>query len=334
MTFKASKLRVKKATPFGEGKPIIPNAGVSRWYADQLQPKVAAMTAEYEKIIMDVLETPQSDQFFESSAMDASIFDLIKKRNKRLDKIFDDVFSALNKKWSKIFEKLSEDIAPEFVRRAAEAANGSALFSLSAAGITEPRKEYDTQLKNSLGSYTDYNKTLITSIHAEAHDKIYNSVMTSMTSPIPEEQGMAGIKKTLGEIGINEKNRVSLICRDQTSKLYGALGADRMKNNGVRFFRWQHTFGPGESKKKGKIAWRESHMHLNNEVFWIDDPDLWKPNGKYFTKKGDIGIPGYAINCHCRMIPIVMLTAADIVSLENKYDKKLLVELGVYAEAA
>ena len=325
MAFKASKLRVKRATPYGEGKPIVPNAGVSRWYIDQLTPYVKAMAKDYQTNLEAVMNTKKADQFFDGEAMDASIFDLIKKRNKKIEEIFTRVLDGLNKKWSNVFSGLAKKVAPEFVDQADTAANTSTRYSLEVAGIEQPRMTYNEYARNVKGAAINYNTTLISGIQEEAHEKVYNSVMLSLTSPNPDEQGMPGIEKALHDIGIHAENRVKLIARDQTSKLYGAFGTDRMKQNGVMFFRWQHTFGGGGGSKRGKIAWRESHEKLDGEVFWIDDPDLWKV-GKYFNKKGDIGIPGYAINCHCRMIPIVLLTESDWESLSRRYSKKQIEE--------
>lgn len=321
MAFKASKIRVRKVTPFGEGKPIIPNAGIASDYEKAILPYVNRMIEDYRSNILAVMNTDKAGDFYSGEAMDASIFDKIKKRNKTLDKIFEFVLDNLFKKWSKVFDDFAPEVSGDFVNKASKSANSATEFSLEVAGIKEPRSTYNDYAKNVIGAATNYNTTLISGIQKEAHEKVYNAVMLSLTSPNPEEQGQPGIIKALNEIGIQSKNRVHLIARDQTSKLYGALGTDRMKQNGVMFFRWQHTFGTGGGKKRGRIAWRESHENLDNEVFWIDDPDLWTV-GKYFTKKGDIGIPGYAINCHCRMIPIVMLTDSDWESLSRRYSQK------------
>lgn len=325
MAFKASKIRVRKATPFGEGKPIIPNAGIASDYEKAILPYVKKMIVDYRLNILAVMDSNKAGEFYSGEAMDASIFDKIKTRNKTLNKIFEYVLDSLFKKWSKVFDDFAPDVSDKFVDKASKSAASSTEFSLEVAGIKEPRKTYNDYAKNVLGAAKDYNTTLISGIQKEAHEKVYNSVMLSLTSPNPEEQGQPVIIKALDDIGIQSENRVKLIARDQTSKLYGALGTDRMKQNGVMFFRWQHTFGPGGGKARGKIAWRESHEKLNNEVFWIDDPDLWTI-GKYFTKKGDIGIPGYAINCHCRMIPIVLLTESDWESLSRRYSKKQVEE--------
>lgn len=276
--FKASKIRQIRAARPGEGKPIVPNAGIVHWYEGQLNPYVTAMLEDYRKSLLNELHAPDTVEFF---AMDASV-----------SNSFAGIFNALKKKWNKVFNALSKDIGGKFVDKASVAAEASVDYSLSTAGIKEPRSTYTEHIRNTMDGYTHYNETLITEIHQKAHSQIYNSVMASLTSTNPEEQGQKGIIAALKKIGIETKERTELIARDQTSKLYGALAVDRMKDNGVQYFRWIHVMG-SNAKNKGKIAWRVSHEALDGEVFRVDDPELWQL-GKYFSKRGDIGIPGHA----------------------------------------
>ncbi len=123
------------------------------------------------------------------------------------------------------------------------------------------------------------------------HEKIYTSVMLSLTSPNPEEQGVSGIEKALRNAGEFSENRIDLIARDQNSKLYSSLNTERMKDNGVEKFRWIHS-------SAGKTP-RPSHVAKDGEIFTLDDPRLWT------GPKADQGPPGWAINCRCRAVPII-----------------------------
>lgn len=345
MAFKASKIRVKKVAPYGEGKPIIPNVGLAREYESAIQPHILKMFDEYSNAIKKVMGTDQADDFFEGVAMDAGIFDLINWRNKRLDKMFEVVLAALNKKWSKIFNlaavellesNLSNGDGKGWCEKAGEAAAKATLFSLKAGGIADPRETYfrnNKDIRIEYGAVVNYNTTLITGIQQESHEKIYGAIMRSITSPNPEEQGMPYIMAEVAKEKDVSTNRLKLIARDQTSKIYGAMGTENMKKNGVMFFRWQHTFGAGSGAAKrggtkGRVQWRESHEKMDGQVFWIDDPNLWNSAsyGWFGRKKGDIGIPGYAINCHCRLVPIVMMTESDWNSLLNLYSEKQVQE--------
>lgn len=306
MSFKASKIRSIRKNPYGEGRPIVPNAGVAIWYIKELSPYVSAMVEDYRKSLLSELDTPKVQRFY---AMDASV-----------SGSFASLFDVLQKKWGRVFDALSENIGSKFVQKVKTAADATVDFSLSTAGIKEPRSTYSDHVRNTVDGYTHYNETLITDIGQKAHSQIYESVMASLTSTNPEAQGQKGIIAALNKVGIETKERVELIARDQTSKLYGALSVNRMKENGVEYFRWLHVMG-SNAKNKGKISWRESHEAIDGEVFRVDDPELWSL-GRYFSKRADIGIPGHAINCHCRMIPIVIPTSADLESIEKRYGKK------------
>lgn len=303
MAFKASKVRSVRQRG-AEGRPIIPNEGLVVWYAKQLRPHVAAMVADYEKALA---QDYQEDDVEEFMVGDRSISDL-----------FQSTLDRLHKKWTGVFVRLGSKVSDEFIEKGAKAATAAADFSMSNAGVVAPRAQYSEHTRQSLGGYAKFNDTLITGIQANYHKRIYEAVMLSLTSPDETKQGQRGIVEALKEIGITEKKRVDLIARDQTSKLYGALSVNRMKESGVEYFRWSHTMGP--KSERGRVNWRESHEALDGEVFSVDDPDLWRV-GKYFSRKGDIGIPGYAINCRCRMIPIVLPSVQDLSSIEKRYGK-------------
>lgn len=278
MTFKASKLRIRQpARPVGEGTPIVPSAALAKWYADKISVINDAMIKDYREEMEKALTSDTAEEFY---AQDASISSLFKK-----------VLKKLEKKWALVFEGFAAKMAPEFVDKAEQQATVTTLFSLKTAGIKEPKATYNAAVKETLKASVDYNHTLITNIAQESHEKIYNSVMLSLTSPNPEEQGMGGIKKALVEIGITNKKRIKLITTDQTAKLYCSLATERMEENGVDEFEWMHS-------SAGKVP-RKTHVEKNGKIFKINDPRLWT------GPKGDQGPPGWAINCRCRMRPII-----------------------------
>lgn len=277
MAFQASKKRERKVAPMGVGKPLIPNDGIRVWYATQIRSLAKAMVEDYREKIGHALETKAVKKFF---AQDAAAASTLK-----------DVVKELNVKWSKVFRAFGERTSKEFVDKVESNATSSTLWSLSIAGLKEPRATYNQAVANTLSATQDFNSTLITGIQQEVHEKLYSAVMLSLTSPSPEEQGMAGIEKALKEAGITSKKRIDLITRDQTSKVYAALSDDRMRENGVFKFKWLHS-------SAGKVP-RQTHVDKDGEVFELDDPRLWE------GPKSDQGPPGWAINCRCRKLPII-----------------------------
>lgn len=278
MAFKPSKIRMRQnPQPIRRGTQIIPSAPLANWYAEKIQPIATAMLADYEKQILDVLNSEEGAKYY---AMDASISSMFKK-----------VLNALKKKWTSIFIGLADQVAPEFVERAEKGATISTIYSLSTIGIDQPKSAYNESIRNTLKAAESFNKTLITSISEQAHDKMYTAVMLSLTSPSPDEQGQVGIKNALKEIGIHDEKRIKNITKDQTSKLYSSFAVDRMVQNGIEEFEWIHS-------SAGKVP-RQDHVAKDGVIFKLNDPRLWE------GKPSDQGYPGWAINCRCRMRPIV-----------------------------
>jgi SPP1 gp7 family putative phage head morphogenesis protein len=276
MAFKASKKRERRAPePVGKGKPLIPSAAIRSWYQSKMDALAATMIADYRKEITEALEHPEVEAFYTADAAD-SVFQRIMRR--------------LNKKWMDVYNGFASKYAPEFVEKVDDHSKSSTWFSLSAAGVKEPRMTYNTNVAATLGASTDFNHTLITNVQKEVHEKIYSAVMLSLTSPNPEEQGASGIQNALREVGKFSKNRIELIARDQTSKLYSSLSDERMKQNGCYHFEWLHS-------SAGKVP-RQTHVDKDGEIFSLDDPRLWE------GPKADQGPPGWAINCRCRKVPV------------------------------
>lgn len=278
MAFTASKQREKRApAPVGRGKPLIPSVGIEVWYRDQMNGVVTAMVDDYRKQMSNALKAPDVEKYF---AQDAAATDALKG-----------VLNRLNRKWKSIFEGFAQKVAPEFTDKMDDQAKASTLNSLKVAGIEAPRDAYNSNIANTLGAAKDFNHTLITSIQKEAHEKVYESVMLSLTSPDPEKQGQSGIENALREMGGFSKKRVKLIARDQTSKLYASLSDERLAQNGIEEFEWAHS-------SAGKVP-RKTHVDKDGQIFKLNDPRLWE------GPKSDQGPPGWAINCRCRKIPII-----------------------------
>jgi SPP1 gp7 family putative phage head morphogenesis protein len=277
MAFKASKKRERRAPePVGKGKPLIPSAAIRSWYQSKMDALAAAMIADYRKEISEALAHPEVEAFYTADAADS---------------VFQRVMRRLNKKWMEVYNGFAAKYAPEFVEKVDDHAKSSTWFSLSAAGVKEPRMTYNTNIAATLGASQDFNHTLITNVQKEVHEKIYSAVMLSLTSPNPEEQGASGIQNALKEVGKFSKNRIELIARDQTSKLYSSLSDERMKDNGCFHFEWLHS-------SAGKVP-RQTHVDKDGKVFSLNDPRLWE------GPKADQGPPGWAINCRCRKVPVI-----------------------------
>lgn len=281
MAFKASKTRQRKEPErVGLGTPIIPSYALALWYRKQVNELVDLMIADYKEEIGKVLDQKQVKRFFATDSASSA---------------FISTLTRLKKKWVKLFAKFAAKIARDFVKKVDEGATQATFSSLKVAGLKSPVATYTQNVQNTLTSAEEFNKTLITNVSGDIHDKIFNAVMLSLTSPNPEEQGTSGIENALRAVGTFSKKRMRLISTDQTSKLYSALSDERMIQNGVEEFDWIHS-GAGKEP-------RHSHELMDGHTFKINDPRLWQVGGEFKLKKGDLGPPGWAIHCRCRKRP-------------------------------
>ncbi len=284
------------------GKPLPPSAAIRVWYDRQLTDITNAMLAEYKEELTKAFEHPEVEIHYAQDAAANDFFQL--------------VFRRLNKRWTDIFNGFASMLAPEFVEKVDTHSKSTTWFSLSAMGVKQPKTTYNrnvnSTIDNTLSASVEYNKTLITNIGDEIHKKLYQSIMLSVTSTVPERQGSSGIQNALkdfsdvlGKTKKEVKNRIDLITRDQTSKINASLSSERMKANGVEHFIWMHS-GIEEAGH-----FRLSHQKMNGEIFKVDDPRLWQVGGPYGLKKGDLGPPGWAINCRCRAKPVISFDDED-----------------------
>lgn len=277
MAFKASKVRKKKSPePMGRGSPIIPSYAIEVWYRGQMASMLKSMLDDYKVQIEKEAETKSAKKLFGTDATATSGF------TKTLN--------SLHQRWGGIFEAFADKLSREFVEKVDGQATSATLHSLSVAGVKAPVATYSAAVANTLQASVSYNHTLITGISTDVHEKIFSSVMLSLTSPNPEEQGMSGIYAALKGVGISEKKRIDLIARDQTSKIYSSLSDNRMADNGCEEFEWLHSAA-------GKQP-RHSHVEKDGLIFKLNDPRLWE------GPKADQGPPGWAINCRCRKVPV------------------------------
>lgn len=278
MTFHASKKREKSAPePVAKGSQLRPSAAIRDWYDVQLNRLIISMIEDYRREINRVFEHPDVEEFYSGDASPTAQF---KK-----------TLNGLNERWKKIFKGAARTLGTRFTEKVDAHSKTTMTNSLSVAGIVEPRMQYNKNVLETLSASTEFNHTLITNIQAEAHDRIYDVIMLSLSSPNPDEQGQPAIIKHLTEVEEMSKKRAELIARDQTAKVYSSLNTERMRQNGIQKFQWIHS-------SAGKVP-RPSHVAKDGEIFTLDDPRLWT------GPKADQGPPGWPINCRCTMVPVL-----------------------------
>jgi uncharacterized protein with gpF-like domain len=277
MTFRASKKRERERPErVGKGTALIASSSIRIWYTRQMKLLAIEMIKDYRQTIQAAMQHSDVREYF---AMDAATPSMLK------------IMMKLRKKWYDIWSGFAKKVSKMFVKRVDEHVSATVHSSLSKAGIKEPILTYNDNVKNTLDAAQDFNHTLITGISDVIHERIYAAVMLSLTSPDHERKGVAGIETALREIGGFTEKRIKQISKDQNSKLYSSLTIERMKQNKIDEFEWDHT---GASKEP-----RRTHLDKDGKIFSINDPELWT------GPKADQGPPGWAIGCTCRAIPIV-----------------------------
>lgn len=140
------------------------------------------------------------------------------------------------------------------------------------------------------------NVELITNLSTAAQEKLtklYLEHGPDQSKIYPELKEMVG-------------SRAKLISVDQNAKIFTSLNTERMLASGLETFIWDHSSAgktprPCHVKRDGKeFLLSGSSAELHN----LDGSDANNDDG---CKKGDVGKPGYAIHCRCRMRPKLSL---------------------------
>lgn len=197
--------------------------------------------------------------------------------------------NALMKKYNGYFAKMADSLAEQQVNaidKASSAAMHSSLKELS-GGLSLPTSAISGDMVEVVNASTVEMTSLIKSISMEYISGVQGAVMRSITTG----RGMADLVPYLEKHEGITKRRARMIAADQTRKAYSALNKGRMDKAGIAKFEWRHTGGSNEPRKL--------HQSYNGQVFKLDDPPIID------EKTGERGLPSQAINCRCRMIPVI-----------------------------
>jgi SPP1 gp7 family putative phage head morphogenesis protein len=254
------KLRALQPTTLD---PVQPNIGVERWYYAQLSRELETMFAD---VLGDVsvawLETPPI------LAGDASLSLTLRRR-----------LGAWGVRWVKRFDRMSEDIARQFVTKSFQAAQVSMQASLKKAGFTVAFKP-TTKSVEAFRAALSENVNLIRSIPQQ----FLKDVETHVWRGVTQGSKLGEVSRKLRESYNVSVKRAALIARDQNAKAKASIESARRLELGVTKAIWQHSHGGKEP--------RPSHVAMNGKVF-----DIAK--GMWDADEGEYVWPGTLINCRC-----------------------------------
>lgn len=196
--------------------------------------------------------------------------------------------NALMNRFQKLFNDKAWPLAERMVSQQDAASKSSLAQSLKAmsGGLTIKTDIFNRQLGDITKAAVAENVALIKSISTDYINQVQGSVMRSITSG----QGLKDLIPALENYEGVTHRRVKNIALDQTRKVYSAINRERMKAAGVKKFEWLHS---GGSQKP-----RQLHIEMNGNIYEIDNPPIID------ERTGERGLPGQAVNCRCRMLPV------------------------------
>jgi SPP1 gp7 family putative phage head morphogenesis protein len=244
-------------------------------YAQRLESLVARMADEVESSLKKFFLEPLSAEFF---AEDASI-----SSQARI------LTNELMRRFNRLFSTTAPSIAEHYtgsINKASSANVHGSLKELS-GGLSLPTTGITSDMSEVLGASIAEQVSLIKSISMEYLSGVQGAVMRSITTG----NGLSDLVPFLNKHkGITER-RAKMIAHDQTRKAYNNLNKGRMEKLGLTKFIWLHTGGSSHP--------RPLHVSYSGKIFSFDDPPIID------EKTGERGIPGQAINCRCRMQPVL-----------------------------
>lgn len=292
-------------------RAVHPNAGVTSWFASQLDAVLQAavrdavleLTHVYSQdpptvgIAMDfdvgIVWYPAHESYFVDDnglAIDSTRTQEPEQWRYAYDapsstKKIDAALKRWGKKWVRKFDKLSVDLSKKFATRAFSSTDTSMKAALKDAGFTVAFRP----TKNSLEAYrlvVADNVGLIRNLQASLYSKIQQDTWAAVRAG-----GDLGTlsQKLQQSYGIESK-RAGLIARDQNAKAKAVLETTRRKDLGLTQAIWQHS-------SAGKVP-RPTHVAMNGKVYELDKGMFDEDEGKYV-------FPGELINCRCTSRAVV-----------------------------
>jgi SPP1 gp7 family putative phage head morphogenesis protein len=267
-----------------KGLSLNPSAAIEQRHYIALRVLIDRMTTDTEHELKQLFKTEHAEEFFAQDAamrfaQDASISSQARILTNALIKKYTDLFASLSKPMAERFAEESD--------RSSDIAIKSSLRQISDDLTLSTKTITSGPLNDILNATVTENVGLIKSIPAQYLNGVQGAVMRSITTG----NGMQDLVPYLQKHKGVTLRRARMIAQDQTKKTFSGLSKARMQAIGVREYEWLHTSGSRHPRKL--------HIAMNGNIYRYDDPPIID------DKSGERGIPGQAINCACRMRPIL-----------------------------
>ncbi len=246
-------------------------------YAQQLEQLVERMAGGVHKQLLQFFAEPDHAEYFDQ-AQDAST-----ASQARI------LTNAMMRKFNAMFAAWSQPMAEAQMNKVDQASSASVHASMQelSGGLSLPTSALTSDMREVLSASIVENVALIKSISMQYLNGVQQATMRSITTG----RGLADLVPYLEKHKQITKRRANSIALDQTRKAYNNLNRGRMQKLGLTKFEWLHTGGSAHPRKL--------HQDYNGHIFSFDEPPIIDEN------TGERGIPGQAINCRCRMRPVI-----------------------------
>lgn len=285
--FKLSKRKQKwaervKPSVSLRGSALNYPVGVQQKYARDMRKLFAAVIKTTEREVNKIFATPDAKEFF---AIDDN---LAVSAQQSLDKTFARI--------EKIAAARADVIAETMVGatdKSSQAAIAASLKELS-GGVTIRADKIGGDIAEKLKAAINVNTDLIRTISSQ----YLASVSSAVNRSIMLGRGLQDLIPFLArQSGITQRHAKNMAL-DQSRKAYNSLNVARMENAGLDEFEWLHS---GGGQKPRRLHITEAPAGLNHGIFSIKDPPVID------ERTGERGLPSQAINCKCRILPILRL---------------------------
>lgn len=262
-----------------KGSPLNYNVALQDKYAKELVSLVKQMTQQTMRDIKRLYGHADLKEYF---ATDAMAMDVTPAGQAKM------LTNQLTAKFNDLFGRKAPDLAKRMVNNAdkASASATHASFKQLSGGLGIKTNILTEELHQVISASVAENVGLIKSIAQKYLGDVQGAVMRSITNG----SGLESLQPALEKYEGMTVRRARNIAYDQTRKAYNNINKGRMQKAGVKKFEWLHTGGSQHP--------REMHIALSGQVFSFDELPV-------IDDDGTRGIPGQAINCRCRMLPVV-----------------------------
>lgn len=258
-----------------KGAPLNYSAPSMLRYYGRLSGLVNRMAEQTEKELKKLFDTEHAEAYF---AQDADISAQAKI-----------LTNALMKTFQKLFDLKSKVYADGMVRDADADSSKSLHMSLKdlSGGLSLNTTVLTGELNSVIAASVTENVNLIRTISQQYLSGVQQAVMRSITTG----RGLADLVPFLEKHRGITLRRARIIAEDQTRKAFSNISRIRMEKVGLKQFEWLHSHG--------SLHPRKLHIDYNGRIFDFANPPVIE------EKTGEKGFPGQAINCRCRMRPVV-----------------------------